>query len=56
MKHEQELRTLAQLISIIGTMCTAPPDKILSLIEDFLFTEDESSGIHDLIDRFEEII
>ena len=40
-----EYKTIAHLVSILGLMCAASPDKIIDLLTGYLFDEEEAGQI-----------
>ena len=46
---EVEYTTIAYLVKILGVMCAANPEKIVTLLTEYLFDEEESNQIKKII-------
>jgi len=44
-KEEREHKEIAHIVSILGLMCAAVPEKIIDLLEGYLFDEEEVGKI-----------
>jgi len=48
-EKEREYKTIAHLVSILGVMCSADPEKIINLLTAYLFDEEEAGNIKQFI-------